>query len=569
MTPGASTTVEASVSSPPVTRVSSVDGAGALLFLLIASLLMLRLNKGADLSDESYYALYVDDWLKGGIGSSTYLVLHQTAALLVFPFAWLYLHVTGSTDGMFLFLRCLYLLGSVLAAAIVVASLRRIGPALHAWLVGLLLLAFIPFGLPAPSYNTIGLQALCVALAAYGSAVCATGRRTGDVWLAVSAAAWVVTTVAYPPMSLAGLLMAVLLVLLRHDRRLATRRYLVTTLTAQAVAWAVVAGVLSGSRLLKSVQYTAAIAQPGGLAAKLGRGADLLAHNSWFGLLCAAAICVGVARRRCPPAVMMFAISGLIALSFIQPPALFTRSHDVMTLLALTGAGLMWDLRPGAAPKARLLAIMYSVSLVAGVTTMVFATNLLFNFCIGAAFAATLTFTGHEPSNRNDIGTAVAGLSAIAVVLTVSVGTFYGDTTAPQQARQTISHGFFAGIKAGPDDIRLLEIVRDRVAPLIEGQARIAYIGRNPGVVLTTTERLQMLSSYPLAAPTSSEDTPKALAESADYYSSAKNRPPTVIIYRDPLFAPANPFGGRFAVWYRLFRTEKTPLGVLEIYRRR
>jgi hypothetical protein len=48
-----------------------------------------------------------------------------------------------------------------------------------------------------------------------------------------------------------------------------------------------------------------------------------------------------------------------------------------------------------------------------------------------------------------------------------------------------------------------------------------------------------------------------------------KNRPPTVIIYRDPLFAPANPFGSRFAIWYRLFRTEKTPLGVLEIYRRR
>jgi len=60
------------------------------VFLLITSLLMMRLNKGADLGDESYYALYVDDWLKGDIGSSTYLVLHQTAALLVFPFAWLY-----------------------------------------------------------------------------------------------------------------------------------------------------------------------------------------------------------------------------------------------------------------------------------------------------------------------------------------------------------------------------------------------------------------------------------------------------------------------------------------------
>ena len=115
-------------------------------------------------------------------------------------------------------------------------------------------------------------------------------------------------------------------------------------LTAQVVAWTVVAGVLSVSRLLKSVQYTAAIGQPGGLTAKLGHGADLLAQNSWFGLLCAAAICVGLVRRRCST-VAMYAVAGLIALAFLQPPVLFTRSHDVITLLALTGAGLMWDLR--------------------------------------------------------------------------------------------------------------------------------------------------------------------------------------------------------------------------------
>lgn len=37
----------------------------------------------------------------------------------------------------------------------------------------------------------------------------------------------------------------------------------------------------------------------------------------------------------------MFAIAGLIELSFLQPAVLFTRSHDVITLLALTGAGLI------------------------------------------------------------------------------------------------------------------------------------------------------------------------------------------------------------------------------------
>ena len=43
----------------------------------------------------------------------------------------------------------------------------------------------------------------------------------------------------------------------------------------------------------------------------------------------------------------------------------------------------------------------------------------------------------------------------------------------------------------------------------------------------------------------------------------------TVIIYRVPLVDSVNPMGPLFGEWYTLLRTEKTPLGVLEIYRRR
>lgn len=553
----------------PRTRVAPVDSAGAALFFILTTLLTLRLNKGADFSDESYYALYVDDWLKGGIDSSTYLVVHQTAALIVLPFAWLYLHVTGSTDGMFLFLRYLYLLGSVLAAVIVVAALHSIVPALRAWLAGLLILAFIPFGLPAPSYNTIGLQGLSAALAAYGGAVAATDRRRADTWLAVSATAWVVATVAYPPLALATALMTVLLALLREDRRLYARRYFVMMLTAQIAGWGIVAGALSPSRLLRSVRYTAGIAEPGGLPAKLGRGGDLLVAHRGFSLLCVAAIFLGMARRRWPLEVTMSAVAGLIALSLLEHPVLVVRSHDVITLLVLTGVGLIFDLRPAAARNARLIGIMYTVSLAAGLTTMAFATNLLFNFCIGAAFAACLTFAGPATGKRGQIAATFAGLGAIGVVLTVSVGTYYGDHTEPHQARQQVAQGFFAGIQAGPDDVRLLEIADSRLRPLIQGQPRVVYIGRNPGLILTTQARLQMLSAYPLAAPASPRLAPRALAESADYYNLRGNRPKTVIIYRDPLFVAANPMGSRFSDWYRLFRIEKTPLGVLEIYRSR
>lgn len=546
---------------------SAADAVPGIAFLLLAVVILLRLDKGTDFSDEAYYALFVDDWLKGGIDSSSYLVVHETAALIVFPFAWLYLQVTGSTDGLFLFLRYLYLLGSVLASAAVIVLLRRLGLGVRSWSGGLLILAFIPFGLPAPSYNTIGLQALCVALAAYGCGVWAARRRTTDAWFAVSAFAWAVAAIAYPPLALAVCLMAALLLLLRKDRKLSAGRYVAMLVTAQAAGWVLVASVMSVSWVSMSWHYTLAIGAPGGLPAKLGRGVDLMAGNSWFAFLCVAAIGLGVVRRRLPFVVVVGATAGLVGMAFLQPAVFFVRSHDVVTLVALTGVGLIWDLRPSADSRARLVGILFTVSLGAGVATMIFATNLLFNFCLGAAFASALVVTVPDggAGTRRDLMAAVAGLGVIGAVLSTSLTFFYGDSTAPGQVRERIPDGFFAGIFAGPDDVQLLEIVRDRVRPLVQDQPWVVYIGRNPGLVLGTSARLQMLSSYPFVAPAS----PQGLAETAAYYNAADPRPTTVFIYRDPLFDPVNPMGARFPEWYELSRIEKTPLGALEIYRRR
>lgn len=560
--------VDAKKTRPGKFALSAVDVAGGLAFLLVLLVILLRLNKGADFGDESYYALFVDDWLKGGIGSSTYLVVHQTAALLVFPFAWLYVHVTGSTDGLFLGLRYLYLLGSVLASAAVIVLLRRLGLGARSWSAGLLILAFIPFGLPAPSYNTIGLQALCVALSAFGCGVQAVRRHATDAWFATSAGAWSVAVIAYPPLVLAACLMAVLLLMHRHDPKLPAWRYLVMLVAAQIVAWTLVAWIVSMSRLSMSLEYTSGTTTAGGLPAKLGRGVDLMVNNSWFALLCIAAVAVGLARRRLSFTVATAAVVSLVALSFIQPPALFVRSHDVVTLVALTGVGLVCGLRQTADPIARLLGILYTVSIASGLTTMFFATNLLFNFCLGASFAAALAITGPNSggNNKRDLVAAATGLCVIGAILSTSLRSFYGDSTTSHQVRHLIAEGFFAGIQAGPDDIQLLEIVRDRVTPLVQqGQPWLVYIGRNPGVMLVTPARLRMLTSSPLVAPVAA----KGFARVVEFYSSPNNRPMTVIIYRDPLVYPVNPMGPRFREWYTLLRTEKTPLGVLEIYRRR
>ena len=53
-----------------------------------------RMSIGIDLSDESYYVSFIDGWLKTGIQASSTLGMHQTAALLVYPFAKIFTELT-------------------------------------------------------------------------------------------------------------------------------------------------------------------------------------------------------------------------------------------------------------------------------------------------------------------------------------------------------------------------------------------------------------------------------------------------------------------------------------------
>src|SRR6476620_8917226 len=81
----------------------------AALSVSVLVLLSYRMTIGVDLSDESYYATFLDGWLKDGLGHSENLVLHQSAALLLLPAAQLYTSIVGSEHGIILFLRFIFL----------------------------------------------------------------------------------------------------------------------------------------------------------------------------------------------------------------------------------------------------------------------------------------------------------------------------------------------------------------------------------------------------------------------------------------------------------------------------
>jgi hypothetical protein len=545
---------------PPLRRsVPELFGWAVLAAVVVA--MVLRLPVGLDLSDEAYYAAFIDDWLKGAIGTSTLSTLHQTSALVVYPAAWLYAWATGGTDGLYLFLRALFLLGALASSAAWLIFMRRLGEATLAPYAAAIVLAFTPFSLPAPSYNTLGQQGIVIALAAYGCAFLSTSRPAQSAWGAVAAIAGAVTTLAYPSLVVAFATLG-LLTLIYHPRRWL---HLAMMAAAAAIIGGLAIAILTPQRLWESVVYLNAVNDAGGLARKVDFSLGLLRSYPVFAGLAVAAAIVGLARHRIPNWATALAI-GLIALATLSyPPALFSKSHEVVTLAALCGLGLLAGLRPGAEPGARLFAILYATSLAASFAITISATNAIYNSCIGLVPAAALALLPAKPDRRNFAlsSQVLAALACLVAILTTTLGDHYGELPGPD--REPIATGFYAGIAARPSDHALLELVRMRVTPLLAADPTIAVIGRSPGIILDTPARPLMLTVFPLQP-----NVPQAgLEATARFYADPARRPAVVLIYKDPYFEPLNPIGPEFERWYRPVERVPTPLGTLSIFARR
>ena len=545
----------------------TADWAGMAAFAVITLLIAARITNGIDLSDEAYYAIFLDDWLKGGIGTSTFVTLHQTAALIVYPAALVYSTLNGSSDGLFLFLRILFLIGTIISAAFWTLCLFRLHNHAAAWAGGVLVLAFIPFGLPAPSYNTLGLQALICALASFGCAALAVPRsREQFWWILASVTAWAVATVAYPSL-VVPLAFLCLLGLLHGQQRFPRPWFYLTLLgVALSVAWAVVVASLSFQRLYDSATYHYVITDTAGLGRKLGFALGILQGHSFFAILCVAALVIGVFRQRMGAFLTALASAAVIASLFLSPPALFARSHDAITLATLFGIGLLSGLRPGAGAVDRAIALVYATSLVAALTASASAYNSVVNFCIGAVPAAGVALVGRPSSGRANWIGALPTACAIATVLSTSLFFYYGEMPGrPIPARERIHDGFFAGIAAHPDDSTLLRLMRDEVNPiLLTAGGTAAVIGRIPGIILASPARLTMPLAFPLM-PTISQE---GLARTRSFYEHSKAQPQVVLVYRDQYFEPVNPLRLTSEDWTPV-ADFKTPLGHLGVYRRR
>ena len=182
--------------------------------------LMHRFRLGTDVTDESFSVGMPYRFALGDKPFVDEISIQQTAGIIVFPFVWLFVKITGGSTYLVLFVRALHLFvfKGTAAFAVYAAARRLLKLRSSAIACAFVPFAFVPHSIPNVGYNVIGMAILTAA-----TFFCAAGvaeRAPNTRFLFWSGVCYGVVSFAYPPMALAPILAAPLVFLCAPSRRL-------------------------------------------------------------------------------------------------------------------------------------------------------------------------------------------------------------------------------------------------------------------------------------------------------------------------------------------------------------
>ncbi|KTD35986.1 hypothetical protein Lnau_0970 [Legionella nautarum] len=510
--------------------------------IMLLGIFIERITIGVDLSDEAYYATHLDSWLKEGIKNSSNLMIHQSAALLLFPFVYVYQNLVSHELGLILFLRFVYMLmalGAMLSLYFFIKPLR--GQLLAALVLAFGFL-FIPWSLPAPSYNTIGMYGMLAAMSIFGIALMQKpGKKSLSPMLSLlSAFLWTCTIVAYPSLIIVFSGFIAIAFSLLKERRIVFYYFLFCGFLFVA-ALASLLIILGVDHCIQIFKFTnAALQISGGLSAKFHKIYEQIFQSPIFAILCATSLSLGVIVAIYPRLLFLaeLYLAGVIFyLTFFGQTVLFLISHDIILIIALFGVFIPFT----AIKQARnssiyaILALMYCTSLFAGLITTITASNGLLNFPIGGLLAAclTLAFTGYEETRKS-------GSYALIFVLILSAFSMgfivyknnYGEINNSFPTEK-ISEGVFAGLKTSVQQADFIHKVSS-VLPQDTKAEKITVLGRLSGFYLLTSLAPSALATWNYQF----SETNLAGQMISQFYQEKKNQPCLIAAYSDPWTGP-------------------------------
>ena len=535
-----------------------------LLFGASVLALAFRMTLGVSFTDESYYAAFVVGWLKTGVANGNDLMVHQTAALVVYPLVLLFHWISGGVNGLYLFLRYIYLATAVLASLSLYLAVRRLRGSLSASFAAIFALWFISFGLPAPSYDTLGMWCVLGALALFIYPLGHPDTRKfaglpAAHW--ISSLSWAIAITAYPTMVMPMIgLVAMSMMLLREpgDRGHVTR-YALVCVCFTVIAFVAVCVVLGPGHIRQMIIFTNSLnGISGGLQRKAHTAWELLKSHRPFTVACLAAAAVsGLSARRqwwirIQPfdAILAAVFVGICVLS--TAPTLFVYSHDIVLLMAIAGTGnvIRESFAEDSAGSDRALGVAYLTGLLAGLATMATAFNGILNFPVGGFTAACLSMasmsprTGHDGSRPNasilpgnQIHFAIRTIASAwicGVMIWTAFSTYYGDDITVTRSYR-MPEGVFAGMRASKDKVDFTGEVTAALATVGKPSEKLAVLRGDSVIYLMSAMTPDTVTSWgPIVG--SGERASNMIDQ---FYLSPEHRPDVVVVdNRDAFWIP-------------------------------
>ena len=465
---------------------------------LVATLLHTRY--GIDFTDESFYVAIPYRFVLGSRPFIDEVNLQQSASLLLLPFYWARVRLSGF-EGLMLFARLLYCGAAAVLVGVATRSLSRMVAWPYALLVSLPLLVLAPFSIQNLSYNTLGAGLLTAGMVVALPALAGLGR---DQVLAVAGVLHGLAVIAYPTLlvPIAAYCVAMWLLADQRSRSGALMLYV----AGGAVVLVPFAGYLAWvgvGALAEVLRYTQSSAPRFGLdkIAALARG--LATITLWMSPAVAGFGALLFMRARRPALVRW----GLMLVPFLPILAVRVFSGHLHTL----GYGLIYaSLAPFVypfTPHDRLDKVLliwgFAPALLAGLTTAYTSYTGFYNAVIGLAPAIVITSvlllralgecgSGRvgESASRSTSHT-VLPLVAGSIVVMLAVGAlwtgFYAEYPV-QQLAALIRSGPFAGIYTTPEKARFVTALSAHLAKTATPQDSVVFFDNfSAGYLLLST----------------------------------------------------------------------------------
>jgi len=468
------------------------------LLLLLAALAatIFRLRLGLNFNDEPFYVALPYRFLMGDrmfIDELNYL---QFSSVLTYPVvaAWVYFF---GNEGIVLAMRVAYFVfASAVGLAAFLALKSRLARPL-AIIAAAVIPAFIPWGIPAPSYNTVGAGFLTISLfTAYLS------RSSDRSWLAlIAGVAQGAATTAYPPLIVGsvGLFAAALM---RGDRT----RWRVLGFYAIGVGLVLLPAAaallrIGSANLLESYRFSVALGTQGGGIGKLVQvlrgGASALVHQ--WPLIVALAVLAAMRAVRTGWADRISLLTRLVLPATLIPVAGFDRVTDSLGLVAYWGlAGMVlyplskpnsddWDMFSYVMAPSLLAGALYAYASNNGYVNAGF--GLLPAAVAGSWFLARTILSSDALKSRSERLRGFAALFPLTMLLIMVVVAqyrgFYNDGPFPALTR-TVRDGAFRGIQTTESNTKFISELQADLGQLTLPSDRILFFDNFPaGYIMT------------------------------------------------------------------------------------